>query len=345
MSSRQSNNQGSGIFFLILLVVGLLYISGNKSAGDISTPKDTHQNTTQTSTTNETKDTQTKPDDGQDAKISPAPKLLVLRNTGASKQLVILHEGKEEVIFTDADEDNKILNVIGLDNSGFAYALVGSSYDTPEGKLAKISTDKTGKLTLVGQDSYMGMPSISANGKDVLEVRFDNSEASFGFNLIKKTNSQETTIDKDEKGINYPAFSKSGKIAYIKGQSGSGTTKLMIYSGTKQEAHTFAASEVVTNLEWLGEDKLIIAMEKFENNASNKGNVKIFNTATKKLEDLVDASGKERYIKTSANGWVAMISGEITSGEDLSGTVTIFNTKDLKQKKIIKAEGVVGWLN
>lgn len=319
-------------------------MSGNKPSENSTKTTDTAQKSNSVTTTKEVK--KTTESLKEDNKISPAPRLLVLRNTGVSKQLVVVDNGKEEVVFTDADEKYKILNVIGLDVNGFAYALVGTNYDTPDGKIAKITTDKTGELKLLGQDSYMGLPAVSPSGKDILEVRFDNSESNFGFNLIKKTNSQETSIDKDEKGINYPTYSENGKVAYLKGQSGTSPTVLAIYSGNKKEnVFTFGESDVVTGLNWLGEDKIIIAQEKFANNATNQGKVKILDLKTKKITDFIDLTGKERYIKSSQNGWVAMISGQITGPEDLSGNVTIFNEKDLKEKIILKAEGVVGWLN
>lgn len=352
--NSNKQKQGSGLIFLVILAVGLFYLFGreqediSKFAGvgggpDINLDE-------QLSLENEAQKQTEKPKTKEDAKTSETeakpPKLLVLKNNGASKQLVVIEGGKEQVVFTDKDEKQKILSVMGTDGAGFAYALVGDSYDSMQGSIAKIATDKSGKLTIIDDEGYLGSPNVSYDGKFFLITRFDNSERNFGFHLVKKsTNSLETAIDHDPKSIGSPTFSKGGKVAYTKGQAGDSEVKLMVATAdTGQTQFTFSKDDVVTSLAWMGEDKVLIALEKLDRNANNQGVVKVFNLNTKKLEDFIDATGKERFLKTS-NDWVAMIAGTIADGADLSGNVVILNQKNKKQQTLVKAEAIVGWLN
>lgn len=353
-SSKQKQGSGSGLIFLVILAAGLFYFFGrgqeddSKFAGvgggpDINLDQ-------QSNLEGETPKPEEKPKTKEETKNledeAKPPKLLVLKNNGASKQLVVVENDKEQVVFTDKDEKQKILSVMGTDSAGFAYALVGDSYDAMQGSIAKITTDKSGKLTIIDDEGYLGSPAVSYDGKFFLITRFDNSERNFGFHLVKKsTNNLETAIDHDSKSIGSPTFSKNGKIVYTKGQAGDDEVKLMVATNsTGQVQFTFGKDEVPTSLAWLGEDKVLISLEKLDRNASNQGMIKVFNLNTKKLEDFVDAEGKERFLKIS-NDWVAMITGTIANGADLSGNVVVLNQKNKKQQTLIKAEAIVGWLN
>lgn len=355
--SSKGQQQGSGLIFLAILAVGLFYFFGNSQNSDTNlagvdgvggAPDTSLEELSQNTTDKNSKETQTPKEDEADDKQETlkAPRLLILRNTGASKQLIALDGTSQQVVFTDVDEKYKILSMMGTDGAGNAYALVGESYDDMHGSIAKITTDKTGKITILDSDGYLGSPSVSVDGKTFLITRFDNSENNFGFHLIKKTlGGSQVKLDHDPKSISTPVFSKNGRIAYTKGQAGEDRIKLMLINGATGETQfTFDNNEIVTNLAWLGEDRILVATEKLAQDAANNGTVKIFNLNTKKLEDFIDLEGKERFIKTS-NEWVAMISGKVASGADLSGNIVIFNEKDKKQQTLIKAEAIVGWLN
>jgi hypothetical protein len=357
MSSRKHNGGGgSGLIFLVFLIIALGYISGGNESnqgnrtetpGTGGAPEEIAQKIIENEIETLDIETAKEPESKKESNNQTPPKLLVLKNTGASKHLIAIYNGKEEVVFTDSDEPQKILSIIGVDNKGFAYALVGDNYDSPQGKLAKISTDLSGKLTIISEDNYLVAPSVSPDGNSFLILKFDNSELNFGFDLIKKTGSSEVKIDHDAKGITYPVFSSSGKIAYIKGQAGSGEPiKLMVsVNGSSKNVFTFSEDQSVTDLVWLGENKILIALENLGNNSANKGTLKIFDLTKNKLNDFYDASGKERYLKSTIEGWIAMISGELSNSGETRGDVIIFNENDLKEKKIYRAEGVVGWLN
>lgn len=126
----------------------------------------------------------------------------------------------QKLIFTDKDENEKIIYTPGMSNNNTIIAVMASPDQTFGGTLYSLSTDGSGQKTkLIDKFSTSQAPSISQDGTKIAYIHFSNAEFEYGFSLyVSDLNGKnQTKIDTDPSSIsNFIFNTDSSAILYLK---------------------------------------------------------------------------------------------------------------------------------
>lgn len=284
------------------------------------------------------------------------PTLLLIRD-GATTRIIQREYPKDtkmitnRTLFTDADETNKLQQIIGL-NSTHVYALVGVD-PSGSGQVARITLDGTGRLELVSETILASsVPAVRPDGQRLALVTFDNAERSFGFTLKTQTlkGEGEKSIDTSETGIALPRWSADGtQLAFTKGQAtpeAGQELRVSANEGSPNTVYTTEQNMAVTDLTWAGTSTLLLVLEPLGNETQNQAKLVKLSLSDKTVSDFVDAEGKERGLVASPDGTLAgFVSGKVPAGTSLpAGPVTVRSLTSDQSLTLGQAASVIGWV-
>ena len=180
-------------------------------------------------------------------------------------------------------------------------------------------------------------------------MSFDNTEGNFGFTLKTQPLSGGTgeAIDQSANGVALPRWSGAGSLAYVVGQAtpDHGQTIKLRKTGTSTTVFTSEKSQVITDLAWLGDDKMALVLEPLGNNAQNKASVLIITTSDGKADQTYDLPGKERSLHADGSGqYLALVSGEVQGAGENAGPVTVIDLSSGTQTSRGNAIAIAGFL-
>lgn len=181
--------------------------------------------------------------------------LVTLVKEGESSQILV----NGQVVFTDTDEDWKIIEQLGLVEQG-AVVKSNSNIEGDIFDIRLITLDGSGKSDLLfeGIDSF-NTPVVNPNAKQIALTSFDNAERSFGFRLFSLDTSGSTTdIDQDETQIDLPLWRSNEELFYVVGGDGSQVIRLATLGLGSIDYVPVPTGEQVTALAW-DEDMLYFA--------------------------------------------------------------------------------------
>ncbi len=343
-SSRRSNSIVTALFFLIVAVGGLYaankgILSSNQGGGALDALPASSQGTP------------TIVESGAASKTAELPSVVVGIKTGNTFKLVGRPQtGDEKTYFTDTDEQTKVQQLLGTDFKGLVYAWTSGDAAGIRGQLATIATDGSGRLTLIGQPlAATTAPTINPSGTQVAYVGFDNSEGSFGFTLLldKTTGGALRSLDSSPDGIALPRFAQNDSLAYTVGQATPDKgQEVRVHVGSNHTTRfTTDKNQLISDLVWLGNDRLAIVVEPLGNNAANQAQILIVNASDGSIVTTIDKPGKERSLQATASGAVlGFITGEVSGLASEPGTVTLIDLATGTEATRGEATSIAGFL-
>lgn len=258
--------------------------------------------------------------------------------------------GDEKTYFTDADEQSKIQQPLGTNFKDRLYVWTSSDPAGASGQVATIATDGSGKLSLIGEQlTTTSAPAVNPSGSQVATIGFDNSEGNFGFTLItqKVSGGDLKLADSSSDGIALPRWSQNDSLAYVVGQATPDKgQELRVRIGDKSTTRfTSEKNQLISDLVWLGNDRLAVVVEPLGNNTSNKAKIVVLKSDSGDVEKTIDKPGKERSLAATSNGAIlGFIAGDVSGLSNQSGTVTLVDIATGIEATRGDATTIVGFL-
>lgn len=267
------------------------------------------------------------------AEKNNAPPLLVVRES----EVIELVNGKEKKLFTQP----KIQTYLGILDNQTIIGLEGKDQQF------LVQADTLNKLTL---QPFIFTPAISSDGQRVAMISFNNAETNFGFTLekLELNSGQKTTVAESKLAISLPQWNFHGtRIVYVEGSSVDQVGQKIILHDFQSSTDLYQAptNQVITDLAWVGDQKLAFTLEPLVNNGYNEARVMLLNINTKTYRVLIDRPGKERSLAGSPDGqWLAMIAGKMENGQATTqGDVAVVDLSTGDYYTLGKAQEVIGW--
>lgn len=318
MSSKQrSHSLLTGLILLALAAGGVYAINRSMVANQGGAPTDV----TPSGITTEPKIVETPAQDEQPT----FPSVIVLAADGQTRRLLQRGGGEEKLLFTDADEQAKLLSVLGSNGSNRVFAWASPDPTSASGSLLSIHTDGSGKFdTLTDQLAATSAPAVSADGQTLAYVGFDNTEGSFGFTLYtrKSSGGNLASVETSPEGIALPAWSPDGKLAYVVGQAtpDKGVELKMRSGENTTTVFTSQSKQAITDVAWLGDRAVAVVLEPLGNGTQNQASVVVLQTSDGSEMKSFNLSGKERSLRATKDGqFLAVVASEV---KDASATTT-----------------------
>lgn len=342
--STHSNSLVTGIFVILVIIGGLYAVN----RGVLST--------NQGGATNDIvpagiSDKPTIIESDNSLKTAEMPTILVGVKNGKSLNIISRpSSGDEKTFFTDADEQSKIQQLLGTDFKTIVYAWTSNNPSGASGQVAAIKTDGSGKLSIVGEQlSSTSAPAINPSGTQVASIGFDNSEGSFGFSLLtnKIGGGQLRSLDSSPDGIALPRWSQNDSLAYVVGQAtpDKGQEVRIQVDDKHTTRFTSEKNQLISDMVWLGNDRLALVVEPLGNNASNKAKIVILKSGSGDIERTIDKPGKERSLVADSRGMIlGFISGDVSGLSTQSGTVNLINLTSSTEATRGDATSLAGFL-
>lgn len=342
--STHSNSLVTGLFVLLVLGGGLYAVnrgvlSSNQGGGSLDeVPAGIGSQPTIVET-------------GDTAKTTPLPDIVVGTKSGQTFKLILRpSSGDEKTYFTDADEQSKIAGLIGTDFKALIYAWTSRDASGSSGQIATVATDGSGKLALVGQAvTTTSAPAINPSGTQIAYTGFDNSEGSFGFTLLTDTTGggHLKALDSSPDGIALPRWSQNDSLAYVVGQATPDRGQEIRVQVGEKHTTRFASekNQLISDMVWLGNDRLAIVVEPLGNNASNKAKLVVLKPNSGDVDRTIDKPGKERSLAADSTGsTLGFIAGEVSGLATQPGTVTLIDLNSGTEATRGEASSVAGFL-
>lgn len=335
-----TKNKQYNILFLMICIVAVAIVIGSNKSTFIKTNNDNSNNNQGGGDINTSTIVNTKPD--------KRFVYVIKSNNYFDIYTYNFESGKSNKVFTDRDENEKIIYAQSITQNGLVLAMMSSDSDSFTGNLYLINTDGSGKKEKVLEDFGSPQPPmISPDGQKIVYVLFSNAEKDFGFKIIQSNidGSNKKQIIDDKTNLMLYAWSPDGnKIAYLKGQD----NNLFIYDllNKVEEKILTTQNEQINSLSWNKIDELVISKEPRGNNTFNQSEIFKLELNTKKLSQITDNEKFDNYPFFDNNNNLIYISknydAKINNINDL-GTILLW--QDNKIAEIIEANMILGWID
>lgn len=237
-----------------------------------------------------------------------------------------------KLLFTDADEDEKIKFANSMTNSAKFLALIAPESEEFGGALYLINSDGSGdKQKIIDQFASPQPPVISPDGENIAYVLFSNAEMEYGFSLyIMNSNGEnKVKIDTDSTMISNPVYDQDVKnIAYLKNNE---IISSNLDGSEKNTIYELNTNDQLMSINWNNEKNILLVIK------NNNTKIVSVNPQTKQSKtlyedtDLIDAT----YVDSEGETLVFI--------NNNSNHLEMINSKDDK-KELIEATGIIRWL-
>jgi len=265
--------------------------------------------------------------------------------TGAAHEIWLVNPtGKTEKIFTDADEQEKIVKFSNVaQNSREVLAVTASN------KLISINLDKGKIATLKNSFSRPDLIIVSAQGDEFAYIRFSNVDENYGYTLYLESRAGQNrrALAQSDTEIRSLSFNRdSTEIAYAK-TSGTGAEINIVKVDTKEIINIAKFNnKLIDSLAWAGNSIYF----NLRDIGANSGEI-----------DKIDANGKKetnsQATLTDYNGGIAnFIAGSSTKiaflvaqysdkiNDSTSGQIYITDIANGQRQPLKKGIQILGWL-
>jgi len=327
------------LFFIIILGVCIVIIG--LFAGQIS-PETSIQDQENTNKANENDNSL----DSFEGTIVYLAKSSDENNIGA-----ISKNNEAKTIFTDKDEDLKIKSAASITAKGKVLALMASGNQEFGGSLFLIDVANPGsKEKLMDQFASTQPPVISPNGKKIAYLLFSNVETDYGFSLyiMDSDGKNKQKLTGDPTNLKILSWNpESTKISYLKGDASKESIINYYDINTNKEDKITSFKEKLYFLNW-NSHNIIFSKGPTQESDINKAEIYKMDTDGKNLKRLTTNEEHDSFCFVSPDGKIfTYLENNYEKNVDTnkSGGLFIQGLNSDKNKNLIEANSIIGWIN
>lgn len=278
-------------------------------------------------------------------------KLIISKNKNSSKYIYTfdLQNSEEKLIYTDSDEKNKIIYILGIINNKLAV-LEAENINEEIGQLVLISIDGSAKKEYYQKNvNKSSPPLLSTSENKIITTGYNQSEKDFGF--ILKISNLDGTNSRTIKTINQSPLntivSNDGKNIYYS-LIGQKDTKLIKIDIEGNEIKTAQIDGIIINL--LKTDKyLILSLAPFGNSTVNQSKVVLLGDELTPVENKIeDEQGAEIDLKIISDNLITYQNVNFESGiinENNQGNAKLLDLENFEIKNLTKVNKIIGYIS
>ncbi len=279
---------------------------------------------------------------------------VTLNQSNREIQRIDIATKNKQTLYSDRDQDKKISSA-RLTRSGDTIVMVLSKADDPAGQLVSISTEGTGKKTVL-TDKFLSTtnPEISPDQSKLAFTSFSNAEPNYGFSLmISDIDGQHRKeLVRDSSGIAQLAFSPDGKqIAFIKGgAAGNNQIAVVSIESSKVSSLYEFKDKLIEEFDWSPTGIVTITAASKSNTltgSSNQSEVYLVDPKTKEAVQLTKNNQPERSPRIAPDGSAIafiQLKTEKTADPTKPGEITLATGKGEVITTLGSALNLLGWV-
>ncbi|OIP06873.1 hypothetical protein COS66_01055 [Candidatus Berkelbacteria bacterium CG06_land_8_20_14_3_00_43_10] len=341
MSRKNRSGQYSALLIASLVLAGFGWaISRNSIQKPVQKSPDVSVDTT--------------PIDQVDGSKSPSlvGTIVVLKKNGSSHTIESLSLASKEskILYTDSDEENKIISAIGIRNNE-AIIIESSEPQSDSGSLVGISLDGKAQKHIYQNEISASIPPVLNPVNDtILTVSFTPVEKSFGFSIVTEdiSGANPSVVAQNIQSILSPTYSPRGdKVLYAGIQSNTSTLYIIDTSSGKIIKQS-DIDGIVLDTAWVG-SSVYVSLAPKGTATSNKS------TLTVLSDELIlnnvkvpDKDGAEINIIPISNALISFMRTMYNNGvpsDQADGAVILFDTSTQESTDFDQAIKIIGYVH
>lgn len=284
-------------------------------------------------------------------KITPSednpPSLIFSTNDGVRQIWSAKLNAEPEIIFTDADENEKLIKVSNLSLlTHEVLAVFGNQSNHISGSLAVINLDSSKKEIIRESYSIPLTWSLSNDGQKIAYTTFSNIEDNYGYTLYLQNRDGSSTreLTNSSSEIKNPIWNNNDlKIAFIQIEGTKSFLKAIDIDNLKIKEIISFDNKIIDWVSW-SEDNLVYSLRQL--NQDNNGQIGIINQDGNNLKKIIDFDGgKANYIYLDKS-YLGYLIAQYDKLSDLAiGQIYFYNLSKEEKTPVQKGVQILGWLS